>query len=348
MDFGATISRAVNIVLRHRVLWVLGFLAALAGGGASVNNFNFSGGQFGRPGPGGAPGVVDPQLQRFLDLLQRNSGAILAGALGLICVFVLIGIVLGVIGIIAEGGLIGGVDQIERDGNTTFGQAWGAGMRRFGPLFILHLLVTLPILVVLLIGAVMIGGSLATVLSAAVSGRADNTATAGLAGAGVAALCIGGALACFLFIYGILTAPILTFGERAIVLDGKDVGDSIRQAWAVFQANLVNILLLAIVLVVINSIVGLVVALVSAALFVPVVAAGILSGVNASGQFSLSPGTVVLAALAFLVVTVIAAIIRALIRAFSSTTWTLAYRQFTGKGLAADSTGAPSAPLPTA
>ena len=114
MDFGATISRAFNIVLKHRALWVLGFLAALAGGGGGGTSFNLPSGRSVGSSTGTPSGQIPPEMQRFLDQLQQNSGAILAGAAGLICVLVLIGLVLRVISIIAEGGLIGGVEQIVR------------------------------------------------------------------------------------------------------------------------------------------------------------------------------------------------------------------------------------------
>jgi hypothetical protein len=345
MDIGATISRAINITLKHRVLWVLGFLAALAGSGTSSNvNFNVPGSNMGTTGSTG--GELPPEMAQFFDMLQQNSGAILAGAFGLICVLTLISIALWVVSIIARGGLIGGVDQIEREGNTTFGQAWRMGAAKFWRLLGLNLLLALPLIVAGLIVAVLIGGSVVALIATAAGadGQMDDAAAVGLFSGGLAVFCIGGAFACVAVLYSILVSAITTFGERAIVLDNAGVMDSIRKGWDVFRNNLGNIILIAVLMFIINFVIGLVVGLVSVALFAPVL---ISSAVTLGNEGTLGAGTVILGALAFIAVIIISAIISALFVAFNSTTWTLAYRQFTGRGIIS-SGNTPAAPLPTA
>lgn len=346
MDLGTTISRAFNIVLKHRVLWVLGFLAALAGGSGGGTSFNFPSGSFG--GPSGATGSeFGPEAGRFFETLANNSGVIIAGALGLFCVLFVISIALWVISIIANGGLIGGVDQIERDGSTTFGQAWGMGARKFWPLLGLNILLALPILILLAIGFVLVGGSLFAIVGAAMAQDPNDAAAATAATAGLGALCFGGLLACVGFVYSLLAAALQTFGERAIVLEDMGVMDSLRKGWEVFRGNLGNIILLALVMLVIGIVVGFVVGLVSAALFLPVLFTGFIGAANNPDTFTIGAGTIILAALAFIAVAIIAAIIGALFKAFNSAAWTLAYRQFTGRGLTPSSAAAPPAPLPT-
>jgi hypothetical protein len=346
MDLGTTISRAFNIVLKHRVLWVLGFLAALAGGsgGGSSFNFNLPPGSFGSPG-GATGGEFGPEVGRFFETLANNSGVIIAGALGLFCVLFVISIALWVISIIANGGLIGGVDQIERDGSTTFGQAWAMGARKFWPLLGLNILLALPIIILLIVGFVLVGGSLFAIVGAAMAQDSSDAAAATAATAGFGALCIGGVLACVGFIYSLLASALQTFGERAIVLDGTGVMDSLRKGWEVFRSNLGNIILLALVMLVISIVVGFVVGLVSAALLLPVLFTGFIGAANNPDTFSIGAGTIILAAFAFIAVAIIAAIIGALFKAFNSAAWTLAYRQFTGRGMPMAAT--PTAPLPT-
>lgn len=342
MDIGATISRAINITFKHRVLWVLGFLAALSGSGASSNvNFQVPGGDFSGTGTGGG---MSPEMQRFFDMLQQNSGLIFAGVAGLFCVILLISLVLWVISIIAHGGLIGAVDQIERDGSVTFGQAWRVGVAKFWRLLGLNILLALPLIVLGIIVAVLIGGSLVGLIAAAAGaeGQLSDSQAAGLASGGFAVLCIGGAFACIAGIYSILVAALTTFGERAIVLDNTGVMDGIRKGWDVFRNNLGNIILLAILMFVINLIIGFVVGIVSVALFAPVL---ISSMVTLGNGEAIGAGTIILGALAFIAVVIISAVISALFVAFNSSAWTLAYRQFTGRGMV--TAGAPpAAPLP--
>src|SRR5450759_2478461 len=61
MDFGATISRAFRIMWDNKVLWILGFLAALGGGGTGGN---FQGPQFTNrlSSSNLAPFAADPSL----------------------------------------------------------------------------------------------------------------------------------------------------------------------------------------------------------------------------------------------------------------------------------------------
>ncbi len=342
MDIGATVSRAINIVFKHRALWLLGFLAALAGGGTSGNvNFSLPGGNTGVSGNGGE---ISPEVAQFFNALQENSAAILAGIAGLVCVLFLISIVLWVISIIARGGLIGGVDQIEREGNTTFGQSWRMGAAKFWPIFGLNILVALPIIILSFVIAVLIGGSLIALIATAAGaeGQMDDAVATSMAGGGLAVFCIGGAFACFAVIYSIIASALTTFGERAIVLDNAGVMDSLRKAWGVFRSNLGNIILLAVLMFIISIVIGIVVGFVSLALFTPVLISSVLT-LGTEGV--LNAGTVVLGVAAFIAVVIISAIISALFVAFNSTTWTLAYRQFTGRGMVAASTPPPAAPL---
>lgn len=342
MDIGATISRAINITFKHRVLWVLGFLAALAGSGAGGNvNFRLPGGNFGGTSTGGG---MSPEMQRFFDMLQQNSGLIFAGVASLFCVILLISLVLWVVSIIARGGLIGAVDQIEREGGVTFGQAWRMGAARFWRLLGINILLALPIIILAIIVAVLIGGSVVAMIATAAGadGQLSDSQAAGMAGGGLAVFCIGGAFACIAVIYSIIASALSTFGERAIVLDNAGVMDGIRKGWEVFRNNLGNIILLAILMFVINFVIGIVVGIVGVALFAPVL---VTSMVSLGNNGTIGAATVVLGVLAFIAVVIIGAIISALFVAFNSSAWTLAYRQFTGGMVTLTP---PSAPLPAA
>lgn len=332
MDIGATISRAISIVWKHRVLWVLGFLAALAGGGGGGGtNFNFPTGSIGQDGR-----FDDGGLFRNID-----PNAILAGLAGLGCVLFIIAIVLWVVGLIARGGLIGAVEQIETTGGTTFGSAWRVGTSKFVPILGLNLLLILPLVLVGILAAVLFGGAIITIIAGA-SAMDDGRGGAGLAGGILGLLCFGGLFACVAVFVGIAISAVQTFGERAIVLENRRVFDAFGRSWEIVRANLGNIILLALLMFVISLVIGLVVGVISAALFIPVAFTAIA---EAGGQ-GVGAGTVILGALAFLAVVILGALVSALYVAFNSATWTLAYRQFTGLG--GTPAPAPSAPLPTA
>jgi hypothetical protein len=329
MDFGATISRAVSIVWKNRVLWVLGFLAALAGSGGGGNlSFNFPGGSFGQNGT-----FDDGGIFRNVD-----SSAVLTGLAGLGCVLLILGIVVWVVSLIARGGLIGAVEQIETGGGTTFGNAWRVGTSKFLPILGLNLLLILPIVLIAILAAVLFGGAIITIIAGA-SAMDDGRGGAGLAGGILGLLCFGGLFACVALFVGIAISALQTFGERAIVLENRGVLESFRRSWEVVRANLGNIILLAVLMFVISLVIGVIVGAISAVLFIPVV----FTALAEVGGQGVGAGTVILGGLAFLAVLIIGALIGALYVAFNSTTWTLAYRQFTGMG------GVPTAaPLPTA
>lgn len=339
MDFGATISRAFNIVLKHRVLWVLGFLASLAGGlGSASNSLNAQGSAFTSTGPSGE---LSPEAERFFERIVTDPGLIIGALTGLLCVVLLISLALWVISIIAQGALIGGVRQIEDEGGATFGQAWSAGARRFWPLLGLSLLLALPGLALLVLFLLLFGGTLIPIIAATASG--DESASAAVAGSLLVLLCGGGALACVGLLYAIIAAALQTFGERAIVLENKGVIEAIGRGWEVFRGNLGNIIVLALLMFVIGLVVGFVIALVAGVLFAPTLVAAIL---EAGSEGGVGAGTLILGAVTFLIGTVVSAILNALFVAFSSTVWTLAYRQFTGaSGVVAEPTA--PAPLPT-
>lgn len=342
MDIGTTLSRAFKIVLKHRALWLLGFLASLAGSIGNAFNFNPPSSSFSPAGPGDS---LSPELERFFDQLSQNAGVIFAGLAGLLCVTLVISIVLWLVSIIASGGLVGGVQQIEETGTTTFGSAWSVGISKFWPLLGLNVLLALPgiallALFLVLLVLVLFGNSLA--LSDAAATGDERAAVASLGGA-LLLICGGGVLACIGLIYLLLASALQVFGERAIVIENLGVFDALRKGWEVFRNNLGNIILIALLMFVISIVVGFVTAIVAGLLFAPVLA-GILLSVSSEG--SVGTATIVLGVLTFTVVIIISAIIAALFTVFYSTTWTLAYRQFTGRGLSPVATT--PAPLPTA
>ncbi len=341
MDFSGLLSRAARMTWQHKVLWVLGFLTALGAGGTS--NFNIgSTSSFTTPAP-------DGEMPRWMNDLAVGDPSVLLGGLmaGLAvfgCLIAIVSIVLLVVGIIARGGLIAAVQHIETEGGTSFKRAWSAGAARFWRMLGLNLLLILPVLVLVAIMLVAFGGTILAIIGAAAAGGrqsgGNEAAAAALAGL-TGVLCIGGVLTCVAVLYGLISMALQTFGERAIVLDGLGVMDSLRKGWAVFRANLGNIIVIALIMAVISFVVGLVVGAISTAVFIPTV----LLAMD-QAQTGVQAATIVVGVLSFIVVVVLAAIVGALFVSFNSAVWTLAYRQFTGQAPALTPAPQPPAPLP--
>ena len=76
----------------------------------------------------------------------------MAALAGAACLALIIGIALWVVSVIARGGLIAGVQQVEDEGDTSFGQAWRAGASRFWTLFGIGILAAIPMIILVLLG----------------------------------------------------------------------------------------------------------------------------------------------------------------------------------------------------
>ena len=242
-NFGEVLSRAWQIVWRHKVLWIFGIFAGCSrgGGGGSGGGGNTG---FETQGPD-----LPPQVMRWLEIIAENLVTFAAVGIGLICVLWLIGIFLGTIGRI---GLIHGTSQADNGTeNLIFGQVFSASLPHFWRVFGLSLLMALPFLVVI---AVVFAGLLAFALSA--SGGGDE-AVFGL----VAMVPLIIACACILVPVMIVIGLIVRQAERAIVLENMSVFPALSRGWDVFRSHLGPIILMAIILFIINLAVGFVIAI---------------------------------------------------------------------------------------
>jgi hypothetical protein len=250
------------------------------------------------------------------DMLSPEFWAAISGIiLALVCLGFLIAIVVWVVSIIARGGLIAGVQQIEDEGTTSFGQAWRVGVNRFWTLFGISFLAAIPFFILFLIGLVVFGLGIAAAvgfsdISEALSGTSILLAVG----------CCGG-LCCLLIPLGIILDQIRTYAERAAILEGLDWIEAFKRGWQVIKENLGPTIILwliffAIGLVLAGVIIGGVIAVA-----LPMVA---IFAKSEPGLWMAAPLCCggLLAMIAF-------ALIGAIIETFTSATWTLAYRELT-------------------
>jgi hypothetical protein len=118
MEYGNVVSRAWQIAWREKKLWVLGFMTSL-----------------------GLVAIGASQIRWIGDREELGLEAVL----GLVWILILIAMV--EVSVVARGGLIAGVLQVEGEGSTGFRQAWRVGRKWFWTLFGIALLAGLPTVV---------------------------------------------------------------------------------------------------------------------------------------------------------------------------------------------------------
>ena len=317
MDYGKVLGRAWEITWRWKVLWILGFLASLGsggGGGGGSNAYTGNGGDFN----------IDKWTQGippgdFLPAISGMIGIIIA----IVCVLFIIFIALWVVSVIARGGLIAGVQQVEDEGATTFRTAWVAGRKKFWTLFGLGILAAIPMIILIFAGIILLG------LGIAVSvGAMDISETAGIAGIVMISVLCGGFLCCGMIILGIVLEQIRVYGERAAILDDLGWIEAFKRGWQVLKENLGATIIFWFIFFGI----GIVIFVISFAIIAAIAAPFLLLLLP-----SVDPGTwlIVPACFAGLVTVIVFILIKSVVTTFTSATWTLAYREMTGKELQA-------------
>ncbi|MFN2212199.1 MAG: hypothetical protein ACK2UE_03925 [Anaerolineales bacterium] len=308
MDFGKVLSRAWEITWRWKALWVLGFLAALGqgtGGGSGPQfNYTFSEGDF----------------ERFTYRLDESFVELFAGitalVIGLLCLAVVVVIILWIISVIARGGLIAGVQQVEAEGSTSFGKAWAAGARKFWTLFGLGILTALPTILLVIFGVTIITlGIMAGV------GMLDNYEAAGITTIISVTIFCGTCFCCGLFALVIVLEQIRIYAERAAILDDLGWIDAFKRGWQVLVENIGATLILWLIFFALGIVIFAISFGIMLLLFIPML--GIFT-LNDPGWWLF--GTLCLGGV---LGTLIYAIIRSIIVTFTSATWTLAYRELT-------------------
>jgi hypothetical protein len=301
MDYGAVLGRAWDITWRWKVLWVLGFLAslgrALAWSGNSRYGFNERSGWGTTYGPSVAPRIV---------------GLLVAVA----CLAILIAIAVWVISVMARGGLIAGVQQVEDEDRTSFLQAWRVGRGRFWTLFGITVLAAIPSILLILAGLAVFGLLIFLTVQAM-----DASEAAGVAGIVASVLC-GGTLCCGTILLAAVLQQIRIYAERAAILEGLGWIDAFSRGWHVLRENLGPTIVLWLVFLIISIVVAVLLFGSLAAIVAPFIAL----------FTNIRPGIWIVAPICFggLLAIIVFALIQSIYEAFSSATWTLAYRELTG------------------
>jgi membrane-anchored glycerophosphoryl diester phosphodiesterase (GDPDase) len=291
LNFGEVLTRAWQIIWKHKVLWIFGILASCArgggGGSSGGGNSRYQSGSGESPFSGG-------QIESFMD----KVGTFLQENWWVIAIFVLVILLLSLLsyflGMMGRIGLIRGTAQADKGAETlTFAELWAESLPFFWRIFGLNFLIGLAFFIIF-IPLILFG-----VLTA-----------------GIGFLCII-PLLCVMVPISWAVMAIVEQAQNAIVLEDLTMLDGFKRGWEIAKANVVPILIMMLILGVGSTILGLIIAL-------PVIVAVVPLIVGADKlQQSLTP--VYITAACCVVYFPILLAFNGILTAYIQSTWTLTY-----------------------
>jgi hypothetical protein len=306
-NFGEVLTRAWQIIWKHKVLWIFGIFAGCSRGSGNFRG-NTGGGGNGGPGQPNFP----PEVMRVFEFIQQNLVTFIVVGCILILLIWAVTIFLSTIGKV---GLIRGTFQAEGGAEKLiFGQLFSESMPYFWRIFVLSLIVAIPILVVF---AALIAGLVAFAISAS---NGNDAARVGVFG--IVPLLIG--CVCLLIPVMFVVGMIIRQAENAIVLEDMHVLPAISRGWDIFRANLGPVILMAIILAVLGVAVGLIIALPILAIVVP---AAITFDVGKAQNWT----PMIFAGICLCLYIPIAWLLNGILTAYTESAWTLTYMRLTAK-----------------
>ncbi len=229
------LKRAWHILWNYRVLWLFGLILALtagggSGGGGGNSGYRFSGGNGNQTG-----GNIDRWFQDFFRPLNQMPEKQLINTLiwigvGLLCFFLVIGIIFAIARYVSETAVIRMVDEYEAsDVKVGFRQGWGYGWSRTSwRLFLINLLVNLPAILLMLIFL-----SLGVGMYFLVSGGSEFAKVTGI---------VGGIGLFFLLLFVVILLEVVLnllreFFWRVCALENMGVMESLRGGFELVKRN---------------------------------------------------------------------------------------------------------------
>jgi hypothetical protein len=292
-NFGEVLTRAWQIIWKHKVLWIFGIFAGCGRGGGGGSGGTGGGGT----GPGNQP---FPELERTMNQLGlwiSDNPWIVAVFVLLVLVLVILSIFLGTIGRI---GLIRGTYGAEAGAERlNFGEVFSESTPYFWRVFGLSLLIFLIALVVFI--PLVLGGTLFSAFTA-----------------GIGLLCLL-PLICLLVPLLWALSVVIEQANVAIVLENLGIADGFRRGWDVVRANLGPIIVLALIIFIGSGVVGFIIA-------IPLIAA-VFPLIFGAASNNTSPIwiTVVCCAVYFPILLILSGILNAYVQSV----WTLTYMRLT-------------------
>jgi hypothetical protein len=320
MNYGKVLTDAFNIFWSHRSLWLFGVIAALFGQSDYRFRVNFTqslGASSGRDSS------LNPLEGTILERIFENPLPYLIALGGLSLVWWVISTFLGWL---AQGALIGMVDEIDRTGSTSLGQGWATGRQHTLPLFFIALTLALPLLILLIIGLAILLPFLNQVLSQIFYSDTFNPDLFMESLFRLMACLIP--LACTGLFLGTLLRLLNLIAARSCVLEGLSPLRSLKRGWSLITQNIGYILLNWLMLSLVGATFGAIVGIPALLLWIPAAGAFLYE------EWSfLSTGSLI-ASLLYLAI--IGVGLGGILTSFNSALWTKLYKAFREKEVELD------------
>ena len=298
MNYGEVLSKAWQIIWKHKVLWIFGILAGCSRGSSGSGNVNYA---FSR---GDMPRWFDNYSWQFNQMSNGQIAALVGVGILVILVLVVLAIFLNTIGRI---GIIRGTQQADLGAiSVTFGDLFRGSLPYFWRVFLLNLLVGLVIALIVLVFV-----SLGVVV--------------GILTLGLALLCLI-PLICLIVPLAWLVTIFLEQANIAIVVENVGIMDGLRRGWEVFTKNFGPMILMGLILYVgVGLIGGLIIAAPMLLIIIPAVG-GLALGVERSIW-----GGLVIAGLCFIAYLPFLILLNGILTSYIESAWTLTYMRLTSK-----------------
>ena len=235
-NFGEVLTRAWQIIWKHKVLWIFGILASCArgGGGGSSGGGGNSGYQTGSGDNPFSGDKIERVMNQVGNFLENNWWIIIAVIVGIF----LLSFVFYFLGMMGRVALIRGVAQADKGAESlSFGELWAESMPFFWRVFGLNFLIGLAFLV-LFIPLVLFG----------------------IVTAGIGFLCLI-PLLCIMVPLSWVVMAIIEQAQNAIVLEDLNMLDGFKRGWEIVKANAVPIIIMMLILGIGSGIIGVIIAL---------------------------------------------------------------------------------------
>ncbi|MBU0647937.1 hypothetical protein KJ855_02045 [Patescibacteria group bacterium] len=159
MNYGQIVDKAIIITKKYKYLWWLSLLTIIGGvaqeGGGSSFNFNFS--QINNNFSNHDFNQLLNQFPagKFVQQVFHDFWLYFPVILGIILILLIIRIIFYIIGLIAKGGLIAGIDLADQNKKSSLSKDFGNGKKLAWNLFLTRLIGGLVTLGIVIIGAIV-------------------------------------------------------------------------------------------------------------------------------------------------------------------------------------------------
>lgn len=296
MNIGEVLSRAWQIIMKHKALWLFGILASCGngggggGGGSGGRTFEFD---------TETPFDIQPYLPGFLKEIPPTEMGIIIAAIILVIFVLLIFLIFlstaGRIGLIHGAALAdGGAEKL------TVGELFSSSLPYFWRVFFLNLIVGLCIMLAVVILVVPLAISIV----------------------GIACLI---PLICLFVPLSWLITIVVSQANVAIVVENLGMMEGLRRGWEVVRANIGNYFLMSLILLIgVAGIVGFVISIPILIFVIPVAIKMATGGVESTTLSQLLPTLLCIAGYLPILI-----VLDGILTSYIETAWTLTFMRIT-------------------